>query len=41
MTSRVSGSNNDKEAERYWFDLPGEQKKARRYDPCLENSTWT
>ena len=41
MTSGLSGSNYDREAERCWFDLPGEQKKARRYNPCLKNSTWT
>ena len=41
ITSGLTGSTYDREAERCWFDLPGEQMKARRYDPSLETSTWT
>ena len=41
MTSGLTGSTYDREAERWWFDLPGEQMKARKYDPSLETTTWT
>ena len=41
MTSGLFGSTYEEKLKRGWFDLPGEQKKARRYDPSLENSTWT
>ena len=41
MTSGLSGSNYDREAERGWFNLPGEQKKARRYEYYMDITMWT